>query len=108
MDNLKAIKSEVANKRIEDDTFIKKLLDRGLEATSDYSGITKEFELATADVYKILVTVDNVSESDVQTSLTDKSNFFKLANAIYAKYDEPLIDGKKAIEVPRGKAPNAW
>jgi hypothetical protein len=105
---LDAIKSVVAYAHLSEDTFQRTLIDRGLEAATDYSGITKQFELATADIYKTLVTVPNVSEGDVQISLTDKSNFIKLANAIYTKYDEPVIDSKKAFEVPRGKAPTSW
>ena len=103
-----AIKSTVAGYPLSVNTFDRILIDRDLSATADYTGSSRAFELATADIYKTLVTAANITELDVQISMTDKSNFIKMANAIYAKYDEPLITEKKAIVVPRGKAPKSW
>ena len=110
MTNLEAIKSVVAGYPLSENTFNLVLLDRGLSAASEYTGKSKEFELATADLYKVLVTAVNISEGDYQIGMTDKSNFIKLANAVYLKYDEPLITdtAKKTIEVPRGKSTPTW
>jgi len=108
--NLEAIKSVVAGYPLSENTFNLVLLDRGLSVSAEYTGKSKEFELATADLYKVLVTAVNISEGDYQISVTDKSNFIKIANSIYLNYDEPVVtdNAKKTIEVPRGKAPSGW
>ena len=49
---------------------------------------SKEFELAKADMYSWLSTAANIQEGDLSVSITDKSNFLKLANSIYIKYGE--------------------
>lgn len=101
MTNLEAIKSKTAGYPLSEDTYVVALLDRGLNAAVDYAGKSKEFELATADVYIVLATAVNVTEGGYQISLTDKTNFLKVANKIYEKHgekgplseDEPTITG---------------
>lgn len=88
MTTLEAIKSTVAGYPLPDNSFIKVLLDRGLSATAEYSGKTKAFELATADIYMVLVSVTNIDEGGYKISLTDKSNLMKMANAIFKKWGE--------------------
>jgi hypothetical protein len=88
MTTLEAIKSTVAGYPLPDNSFIKVLLDRGLSATAEYSGKTKAFELATADIYIVLVSSANVSEGGFSVSISEKANLTKMANAIYKKHDD--------------------
>ncbi|MCW0484060.1 DUF6706 family protein [Gaoshiqia sediminis] len=102
---LEAIKSTVAGYPLSDDTFNRVLIDRGLSATAEYAGTSKEFELAKADILMVLVSAAGITEGGFQISVTDKSNFIKMANAIYTKYDDPAA---KVITVPRGRAQQRW
>lgn len=88
MTNLEAIQSTVAGYPLPENTFKKALTDRGLSATVEYPGKSKAFELATADVYSILATAVNITEGGFQISITDKSNFLKMADKIYSKWGE--------------------
>ena len=98
MTNLEALKSKIAGYPLSDNTFLTALIDRGLEPESEYEGKSKEFELAMADVYIVLVTGVIISEGGYQISITDKSNFLKMANAIYKKYGEkPYSDSTPTV-----------
>jgi hypothetical protein len=83
---LEAIKSTVAGYPLSDNTFLRVLTDRGLTSGDTYTGKSQAFELATADVYMTLVSATNITEGGFSVSLTDKSNFREMANAIYQKY----------------------
>lgn len=85
MTNLEALEASV-NYPIAKIKLQKILVDNGINDSDTYKGITKSFELATAAVYVLLVTSANISEGDYQISATDKSNYIKLAEAIYTKY----------------------
>ena len=85
---LEAIKSTVAGYPLSDNAFIKALLDRGLSATAEYSGKSQSFELATADIYMVLVSSANVSEGGYSVSISEKANLMKMANAIYQKWGD--------------------
>ena len=89
MTNLEALKATVAGYPIRENTFLKALLDRGVASTDAYTGMTKAFELATADVYMILATAANISEGGFTVSVSDKEAFLEQAKAIFKKYDEP-------------------
>ena len=102
---LDAIKSTVAGYPLSDDTFNRVLIDRGLSATAEYVGTSKEFELANADILMVLVSAAGITEGGFQVSVTDKSNFIKMANSIYVRYDDPAA---KVITVPRGRAQQRW
>ena len=95
MTNLEALGATV-NYPVEDVKLQRILIDNGLSDSDDYSGITKDFELATAAVYVLLVSSANIAEGGYSVSMTDKSNMIKLAGAIYAKYgvDNPLKANK--------------
>lgn len=77
------------------------LIRRGLNESDGFSqanALSKEFELASADLYLHLATSANIQEGDYNLSVTDKSNFLKMASAIYKKWDEPdLTESKPAI-----------
>jgi hypothetical protein len=95
MTNLEAIKSTVAGYPLSNDTFNRVLLDRGVLAAGQYSGSSQAFELAKADLYMTLVTAVQISEGGYQLSLTDKSNFMKMADAIYNRYSDAAISRPK-------------
>jgi hypothetical protein len=88
MTNLEAIQSTVAGYPLSENTFKKALTDRGLLATDNYPGKSKAFELATADVYSILATAANISEGGFSVSVSERSNFLKMADKIYGKWGE--------------------
>lgn len=98
MTNLEALKGKVAGYPLSDNTYLTALLDRGLEPESNYEGKSKDFELATADVYIVLVTGVNVSEGGYSVSMSAKETFLKMANAIYKKYgEEPYSDSAPSV-----------
>jgi hypothetical protein len=74
------------------------LIDRGITDTDNYQGPTREFELATADLYVLLVTSVAVSEGDFSVEDTDKASLTTLAGNILTKYgiESPL---KQPVEV---------
>lgn len=91
MTNLEALLAAV-NYPVDTIKLQKILVDRGLQENSTYAGKSKEFDIATADLYVLIVTSANISEGDFQISATDKSNYMKLASGIYSKWgiDNPL------------------
>jgi len=67
----------------------KALFDRGVSPEGDYSLSNKKLlDLATADLYVVLITTPTITEGGYQISLTDKSNLMKVASGIYDKYGE--------------------
>jgi len=97
MTNLEALKGKIAGYPLSENTYLTALMDRGLTPEADYEGKSKAFELAVADVYIVLATGVNVAEGGYQVSLTDKSNFLKIANAIYKKYGESGTDSQPEV-----------
>lgn len=51
---------------------------------------SKAFELATADVYLLLVSSPTIAEGGYQISMTDKGNMLDMAKAIYTKHGENM------------------
>ena len=98
MTNLEALKGKIAGYPLSDNTFLTALLDRGLDPQTEYAGKSRAFELAMADVYIVLVTGVIIAEGGYQISITDKTNFLKMANAIYKKYGEqPFSDSTPTV-----------
>jgi hypothetical protein len=91
MTNQEALSASV-NYPVDKVKIQKILIDNGLNDSDNYAGTSKQFELATAAVYVLLVTSANISEGDFSISATDKSNYIKLAEGVYSKYgvDSPL------------------
>ena len=85
MNNLQAIKASV-NFPISDEQAELALTDWGLTTTQTYSGVTMEFELAKADILRLLVSSANIAEGGYSISMTDKSNMLAMAKGIYAKH----------------------
>lgn len=102
---LEALSGSV-NYPVDENKLKKILVDRGLSDTETYTkevGLGMAFQLATADVYTLLVSSANIAEGGYSVSMTDKSNMIKLANGIYSKYgiDSPF----QAVIVDRS---NYW
>lgn len=93
MTNLEALTATV-NYPIESFKVEKLLIDQKLDATTVYSGTSKAFDLATASMYQLIATSANISEGDMQISVTEKTTFLKLASAIYEKHGviDPLAN----------------
>lgn len=91
MTNLEAL-TAAANYPIEENKIKKILIDRGIDEAGTYAGQNQAFELATADLYTLLVSSANVAEGGYNVSMTDKGNMMKMASAIYTKHgvDNPL------------------
>lgn len=67
---------------------------RCLNADDDFNSsiaTSREFELAKADIIKMVVMSPNVSEGGVSISFADRSAMISIANEIYGKYGEPLF-----------------
>jgi hypothetical protein len=98
MTNYEALSASV-NYPVDKIKVQKILIDNGLNETDSYSGLNKEFELAMASMYVLLVTSANITEGDFQVSATDKSNYLILASGIYSKYgvDNPLEKKPKIV-----------
>lgn len=52
---------------------------------------SRAYALCEADIMKFLTTVASVGEGGVSISMNDKDVIINSANAIYSRYDEPLI-----------------
>lgn len=99
MTNLEAIRSTVVGYPVDDNTFIRILIDRGIDKEAVYTGKDKLFELAYADVLTSMLAAANVSEGDLQVSMTDKSNFMKVASGIYVKWGEAnLLNSQPTVQ----------
>ena len=88
MTNLEAL-SAACNYPIATLKLQKILIDNGLNDSDTYTGQTKDFELATAALYTLIVTSANLSEGDFSVSATDKSNLLAMASGIYDKHGLP-------------------
>lgn len=88
MTNIEAL-SAVVNYPVDEIKLNKILIDRGINEQDWYTGISRDFELATADVYLLLASSANISDSGYQVSMTDKSKMIDLATGIYLKYGLP-------------------
>jgi hypothetical protein len=83
---LEAIQSTVSGYPLPVNTFNRVLTDRGLSGADTYSGTSRAFELATADIYKVLATAANISEGGFSVSINDRKTFLAMANSIYSQY----------------------
>jgi len=82
------------------DLFIEKVgVERDLTITEDYTSaiaVSSAFELATADVYMWLSKQPSIVEQETGINQLGniKDSFIDLANAIYAKYNDPKFTGR--------------
>lgn len=75
---------------------------RGLVLNQDFDNVvgTKAFDLADADLIKLVVMHPNISEGGVSISLSDRKALIAEANRIYRQYDEPLIEDEHPAVYP--------
>lgn len=73
------------------------MIDNGLSESGIYTGYSKDFDLATANLYLLLVTSANVSEGDYSVSATEKSSLLSLANGLFEKHGVTNPLGEKKI-----------
>lgn len=78
-------------------------ISRGLFLDDEFDSFVaadKSFDLAKADVIKMIVMSPNVSEGGVSISFNDKANLIALANGIYGKYGEQLFGLENPTVIP--------
>lgn len=61
---------------------------------------SRSYELTYADSLKMLVTHPNVSEGGVSISISDRESLIAIANDIYRKYNEPIIQEEHPAVYP--------
>jgi hypothetical protein len=83
--NLQAL-SGATNYPVSDIHLNKILIDREINGWENYTGMTRAFELATADLYVLIATSASISEGGFEVSVSEKASILALAKAIYAKY----------------------
>lgn len=100
MTNLESIKSLVLGYPVDENTYLRILTDRGIDPAGVYAGRNKAFELATADMFVALITAANVGEGGMAISMTDKSNFIKVASGLYEKHGEynPIAERQPTVQ----------
>lgn len=87
--------SVAVNYPVDENKVKKILIDNGLNESDTYTqaiGLSRAFELATANLYVLLLSSANIAEGGYNVSMTDKGNMIKLASGIFAKYgvENPL------------------
>lgn len=95
MTTLEAIKARV-NYPMTDAQAEEKLAGRGVDTYDEYDkdmAESKEFQLAYADCLRFILTMVNLSQGGSITA-QNAAGIQGTANAIYKKYDEPLIGDK--------------
>ncbi len=102
---IEALRKSVSNYPLEDANVEPICIKRGLniddELTTDIAN-SKNYELATADIYKFLIMSVNLSQSGASVTKSDVQHWVGSANAIYRRYGEPII-GSTADEKPSVK-----
>ncbi len=85
---LEAIK-EAIGYPISDNRASMTLIKRGLSAASEATQavlVSKEFELATADLIYWMITTPNISEGGYSLSISDKKTLQQIASGIFSKW----------------------
>lgn len=70
-------------------------ISRGLDLGAEYSresSVSQSYELTLADMITIVLMTPNVSEGGVSISYNNLGYLRGIANRIYAKYGEALLD----------------
>ena len=87
MTNLEALRHSVAI-TVHDDALDKILIDSNITGADTYTGKSRAFDLAKADLLVHIISQPNVSEGGYSISLTDKESLGKQAAQLYALHDE--------------------
>jgi len=82
---------------IPDEVIEKTTIDRELVLTDNYTMTirqSKNFELATADLYMWLYTSPDFKEQEISFTQSERANFLLLANKLYLQHgDANLVGG---------------
>lgn len=91
MTNLEALRHSVAIP-VSDNALKLILILRSMNSVADFTGESREFDLAKADLYVYCITQPNVGEGGYSLSMTEKKELGKLAARLYEKHgiDNPL------------------
>lgn len=73
-------------------------IDNGLSMEANYTGKSKEFDLALAELLLVVLNSPNVSEGGYSISLSERKNILTVRRGILAEYGlddnaEPTIQG---------------
>ncbi|MEG0033673.1 MAG: hypothetical protein RR689_05135 [Mucinivorans sp.] len=96
MTTLEALRASV-NYPVPTPAFEAIAIERGLCGLDEFTQETAQslpYQLCKADVIRYLIMTANVSEDGVSISVVDRDILLNTANAIYARYGEPLIGQK--------------
>lgn len=100
MTTLEALKSAVNNYPYEDNTIMAIAIERGLDHDSAFTtelAKSKEYQLAKADCIRYVLGMVNLSQSGASVTQTDIRAKMSIANAIYRRFGEPLIQDTNGV-----------
>lgn len=101
MTNLERLQGKLAYP-LKENTFIGALLDRGLDSDTDYNPDTdkRAMDLAMADCAMTAITTPNITESGFQLSHSNKGELRRIADGLYAKWNEsnPFDSAPKIVD----------
>ena len=82
---LEALKMAVAYPL--DEKYLERIfIDRGIDKTDEYTGPSRSFMLARADVYMMLSTTPSVSMDGFSITVEDRDMYAQMAESIYRRY----------------------
>ncbi|MCQ2383576.1 MAG: hypothetical protein MJZ96_01665 [Paludibacteraceae bacterium] len=100
MTTLEALKSAVNNYPYEDNTIMAIAIERGLDHGSTFTtelAKSKEYQLAKADCIRYVLGMVNLAQSGASVTQTDIRAKISIANAIYRRLGEPLIQDTDGV-----------
>ena len=77
--------------------------ERGLNLEANFTkeiGMSAKYQLAKADMIRCFITAPDVSEGGVSISISDRRTLIGIANGIYARFNEPLIQEQHPLVTP--------
>jgi hypothetical protein len=98
MTNLDALKANIADTHgivLNEGQFLKALIDEDLDPQDEYSRSESIYiDRATVKIYEIILGAPNMTEGDVNYSITNKEYFEKLIDTILEKWGLPVRFGR--------------
>lgn len=88
MNNKEALAAKI-NFKVADVKLEVALLGHNISPTAENTGTSKDFDLALADIYILLVTTPAVQEGGYQLNMTEKLQLTRLAEGLFSKYGLP-------------------
>lgn len=100
MNTLEALKSAVNNYPYDDTTIMAIAIERGLDHAAEFTTViarTKEYQLSKADCIRYVLGMVNLAQSGASVTQTDIRAKMSIANAIYRRFGEPLIQDTDGV-----------